>query len=74
MTGETLVEPTNVTKIPWFEMRVPQTPRGHLLNRPLGRGLMIRRTCQPRTVNVREHVLGLHDLGVVRFFLADALE
>src|SRR5207245_4985452 len=74
MAGETLVQPANVTKIPRLEVRIRKSPRRHLLNGPLSRGFMIRRASQPRTINVSEHVLGVHELRIVRFFFANAFE
>ena len=74
VAGETLVEPANVTKIPRLEMRVRESPRSHLSDGPFGRGFVIRRPGQTRTINIRQHVLSLHELRIVSLFFANAFE
>jgi hypothetical protein len=66
-----LVRPAGMSEFPRLEVRVAEAPFGHLLDRPLGGGLVIRRARQPRAIDVGEEVHRVHDLRVRRFFLPD---
>jgi len=68
---ESLVGPAGMFEVPRFKMRVFETPRGHLFHGPFGGGLVVWRTRQARTVNVREHVHSFHDLRTFHGFLAN---
>src|SRR5215510_12866020 len=74
MRGQALVQPTGMLEVPGFEVRVLETPRGHLLNRPLRCGLVIWRTSQPWAIEIREHMHGLHDLRMFHGFFANAAQ
>ncbi len=52
-------------------MAVLEAPLGHLLHRPVGGVLEVRRAGQARAIHVGEVVHGAHDLRVVFRFRAD---
>ena len=64
-------DPALVAEVPRLEVPVRHAPRRHLLDRPLGGGLVVGGTGQPRTVDVGQVMQRPHDLRVARLFLTD---
>ena len=62
-----------MAKIPRLQMSVLQPPFCHLPDCPISSGFVVRRSRQPRAVNIGQKMHGVHDLGVVSFFCADLL-
>ena len=71
MAGEALVQPARtwravgVDEVERLELAVLEAPFGHLLDRPLGCRLVIRRAGEARSVDVGQVVHRPHDLGVL---------
>ena len=70
-SGKPLVQPPWPAEVPGLQMAVGEAPFRHLLDRPLRRGLVVRRAGQTRAVNIRQIMHGPHDLRIVAPFLAD---
>src|SRR3982751_4291230 len=66
-----LVGPARMTEVPWFEMGVDEAPFRHLLRGPFGRRLVIRRSGQPRPIDVGQEMHRPHHLRILRLLLAD---
>ena len=69
--GKPLVQPARTAEVPGLQMAVRESPFRHLLDRPFGGRLVVRRSGQARAVHIRQIVHGPHDLRVVAPFLAD---
>ena len=64
------VEPAGVAEFPWFEVRVLETPLGHLIGSPFCREFVVGSSSDAWAIAVREHVQGVHDLRMLEFFAA----
>ncbi len=62
-----------MTEVPRLQVGVLKAPRCHLLDGPIGGGLMVGRAGQTWSIHIGQKVHGVHDLRVVRLFLADLL-
>ena len=67
-----LVHPARVPEVPRLQVGVLKAPLGELFDRPVRRGLMIRRPGEARSVAVGKHVQRVHHLRMLRGFLAYA--
>ena len=61
-----------MSEIPLLEAAGIEAPLLHLGHRPLGRGLVVRRTGEPRSVHVGEDMQRLHDVRTIARFGPDA--
>ena len=66
-----LIQPPRMPEIPRFQVRVLESPLGHLLDHPVGGVLEVGRTGQPRPVAVGEHVQRVHGLRMLQLFGLD---
>ncbi len=66
-----VVEPAGMAEVPLLEVRVLQPPGRGLLHHPVLRAAQVRRTGQPRAVDVGEHAQRPHDLRVLERLAAN---